>query len=243
MIYGITNSGERVLATKNTEATCPHCKINLISKCGNIKVHHWAHKDAKDCPYAGGMTKWHYDWLINFDNRLSEGWKIEYFFDSIRFDAYNPAKKQAIEFQRIIDLDYMANKINICQNTGIKLLWVINHQIFQKFIYTNKFIGEKCHTLFASRRCKRKISTLLEKYISNKHVEFLIDFKATKSLPKYSTNNFNDRFVNIHDKNSKNYKHPMTPGIYIIREMPLLKDYYYRKNCVLFLKYHTKGKA
>ena len=85
MVYGMADNGERVVARKGTNALCPHCRGPLIAKCGQILVHHWAHKEAKGCPYASGMTFWHYEWLRNFDSLKESGWEVEYFLDSIAF--------------------------------------------------------------------------------------------------------------------------------------------------------------
>jgi len=243
MLYGITNNGNRILADKNLKATCPHCKSSLVPKCGKIKIHHWAHKQAKECLYSHGMTKWHYDWLIHFNNLSSQGWEVEYFFNSVRFDVYNPITKKAIEFQRIVDIDYISQKIEICKNASIKLFWLISPLIFQSFIYTNRFIGDECDTIFASRNCKRKISVLLESYIKHECITFLIDFKKREYLPKYSTDKFPCGLSYCYSEHLGTHKHPMKQGIYIIREMPLLNDYYYRKRvdrnqCVLFLEYY-----
>lgn len=239
MLYGVMDDGTRILPKKNTKANCPHCKNVLIPKCGKIKIHHWSHKEVIGCPYSYGMTPWHYNWLTNFDGLLSHGWEIEFFFGSIRFDAYNLKTKQAIEFQRIIDIDYIDHKIKICQESGIKLFWLINPDVFKNYAYTDKFIDNQQHTLFALRACKRKITFLLEKYMNNKSVTFLIDFRKENYLPKYSAELSRGGYILFsHEDGFIRREHPMKRGIYIIHEKPILEDYQYRNNCVLFLKYH-----
>ncbi|MFA6186935.1 MAG: competence protein CoiA family protein [Phycisphaerae bacterium] len=236
MLYGIANNGSRIFADKDILATCPHCKGGLVAKCGQIKVHHWAHKQAKGCLYSHGMTKWHYDWLIHFNNHLSQGWEIEYFFNSVRFDAYNSGKKIAIEFQRIIDLDYINQKIEVCKNAGIKLYWIISPLIFQNFIYTSKFMGDDGCVIFPSKNCKLKILALLENYISNEYIKFVIDFKKNEYLPKYSTGEFNgggSYWYTIHYEMRPN---PMKQGVYLIRKMHLFNNRCYYKKCVLLLE-------
>lgn len=239
MIYGVVDSGERVLPQKNIHAYCPHCKNNLVAKCGRIKVHHWAHKEAKGCPYSYGMTYWHYKWLMNFDALNSQGWEIEYFYDSIRFDAFNPLTKQAVEFQRAVDLDYIENKIQICNDAGIKLFWLINPQLFASFVYTKRFSNSKGDIIFSLRRCSRKIILLLEEFIHHPLALFLIDFTQQKYLPHYST-----EYINVHCSMYENHKytdkekHPMTKGIYIVKDLPYTNDRYHSKDSVITLKYH-----
>ena len=238
MLKGIAGSGERILAQKNAKAVCPHCKGVLTPKCGSIKVHHWAHKEAKGCPYAYGMTKWHYDWLLDYESLSEQGWEVEYFFNSIRFDAYNPTANQAIEFQRTIDLDYISQKVEICRQAGIKLYWLINPAVFRNFAYTDTFEDDKCDILFSPRRCKRKIVILLEKYINSNGVTFLIDFRDDECLPRYDSDGFRRFSGNWHRECFKNDIHPMKPGIYTIYEMPFVGDSYLRTKCVLKLQYH-----
>jgi hypothetical protein len=239
MIYGTTDTGERVLPQKNIQAYCPHCKDILIAKCGRIKVHHWAHKEAKDCPYSYGMTYWHYKWLLDFDGLKSEGWEIEYFYDSTRFDAFNPSKRQAVEFQRIVDLDYMEHKIQICDKAGIKLFWLISPQVFQSFVHTYQFNDKLGDIIFSLRHCSRKIMLLLEEYINHPLTLFLTDFRQEDLLPNYSTDS-----VDIHCSCYSDFrytgkeKHPMKKGIYIIQDLPYVNDRYYRKDSVITLKYH-----
>lgn len=238
MLYGATKNGERTLAKKNIKATCPYCKGNLIAKCGDIIVHHWAHKEAKTCPYSQGMTQWHYKWLANYDELSSHGWQVEYLFENIRFDAYNPETKQAIEFQRMIDIDYISKKIQICQQAGIKIFWVINPKIFENFVYTNNFFSDKCNAIFASRGGKRKVAILLKKYINHKSVTFLIDFRKTEHFPKYLSDSFQDGYAYNHEEFRKGYRHPMKPGMYLVDRIPNLRAYRYRNKFILILKYH-----
>ena len=237
MLYGIADSGERIRAQKNAKAICAHCKSTLIPKCGPIKIHHWAHKEAKGCPYACGMTKWHYDWLINYQQLEKQGWEIEHIYGSIRFDAYNPNEKQAIEFQRTIDLDYISRKIEICREAGIELFWLINPAVFHSFAYAEKFEDDKCATLFSPRKCRRKVIILLEKFINTEDVTFLIDFRDYESLPRYDADCFRSLSYNYHREIMKNDIHPMQTGIYKILEMPFAGDSYLRTDCVLKLQY------
>lgn len=238
MIKGIADNGSRILASKGAKATCPQCKGGLVPKCGSIKVHHWAHKEAKGCLYSYGMTQWHYKWLNKYNGLSSDGWEIEYSFDSVYFDAFNPNEEKAIEFQRTIDIESISHKIEICKNAGITLFWLFNSKIFRNFIYTNNYEGNERHILYSRRRCNLKISNLLEKYMSHKSLEFLIDFSEGESLTKYFTDEFGSYGVCSHGPSFDEHKHPMKQGLYIIKEMPLLQNYCYYNRCVLQLTYH-----
>jgi competence protein CoiA len=90
--------------TKGTKGTCPNCGSELIAKCGNIKVHHWAHKGMRNCdPWWENETEWHRTWKNVFplswqevihtdttgerhiaDVKTDEGWVLEFQHSPIR---------------------------------------------------------------------------------------------------------------------------------------------------------------
>ncbi len=73
MKYAILN-GERIEPKKGiTDAVCPVCKENVIPKCGNIKMHHWAHKSKQNCdPWGKNETEWHRKWKDCFPEEYQE---------------------------------------------------------------------------------------------------------------------------------------------------------------------------
>ncbi len=242
MLYGITNNGERIRAHKNTRALCPHCRGPLIPKCGQVKVHHWAHKEAKGCPYASGMTHWHYEWLENFDNRATDGWEVEYFFKSIHFDAFNPEKMQAVEFQRSVDLDSVETKMSLCRSEGVRLFWLMSPRLFKNFIYTRNFKRRRGHTLFAQQARERKIDSLLDRYLDTDGVVFAIDFRQESNLPKYVSDEVRPSGWYSHDDAAAGYVKDlrMSTGIYVIRQAPHFNRRRWRKRTTLFLE-HRKS--
>jgi len=57
----------KTAATKGAKGFCPVCGSELIAKCGNIKLHHWAHKGNRICdPWWENETEWHRLWKNNF---------------------------------------------------------------------------------------------------------------------------------------------------------------------------------
>jgi len=69
MIYGLDKeTNEKILAFPENEAVCPICKSDLIPKCGEIKIWHWAHKNIDDCDtWYEPESEWHIGWknLVN----------------------------------------------------------------------------------------------------------------------------------------------------------------------------------
>ena len=43
MKFALIN-GDKAEATKGAKGFCPSCGSELIAKCGEVKVNHWAHK-------------------------------------------------------------------------------------------------------------------------------------------------------------------------------------------------------
>lgn len=64
--------GKRCKATKGAKGICPYCKSEVIAKCGEQKVAHWAHKANKECDsWHDKETEWHLMWK----NYFPESWQ------------------------------------------------------------------------------------------------------------------------------------------------------------------------
>ena len=65
--------GERIKAAKGLRAACPCCDELVIAKCGDFKVHHWAHFNRKMCdPWWETETEWHRKWKDEFPEECRE---------------------------------------------------------------------------------------------------------------------------------------------------------------------------
>lgn len=73
MIYALNLEGEKIEATPNTKAICPICKQKVISRCGEINIWHFAHKNNEDCDnWSEGETLWHREWKEQFKKEERE---------------------------------------------------------------------------------------------------------------------------------------------------------------------------
>jgi competence protein CoiA len=64
--------GERREARPGLLAECPVCGDAMTAKCGEHRVHHWAHRGARICdPWLESETEWHRAWK----NHFPKGWQ------------------------------------------------------------------------------------------------------------------------------------------------------------------------
>ncbi len=72
MKFALVN-GNKVEATKGAKGLCSFCGSELIAKCGEIKVNHWAHKGTRSCdPWWENETDWHRSWKNYFPQEWQE---------------------------------------------------------------------------------------------------------------------------------------------------------------------------
>jgi len=65
--------GEKEEAKKGATALCQFCGSELIAKCGEIKIHHWAHKSKRNCdPWWENEGEWHRAWKNEFPTEWQE---------------------------------------------------------------------------------------------------------------------------------------------------------------------------
>lgn len=73
------NNGAKLEATKGAKGICPICSSELIAKCGNLKVNHWAHKGKHNCDlWWENETEWHRNWK----NKFPIDWQEVIHFDT-----------------------------------------------------------------------------------------------------------------------------------------------------------------
>ena len=89
--------GKRAEATPKAKGICPNCQAELIAKCGQVKVWHWAHKGPPCDHWWKNETEWHRAWKGHFpvdwqevthkaesgekhiaDVKTDQGWVLEF---------------------------------------------------------------------------------------------------------------------------------------------------------------------
>jgi len=121
MKYGIVN-GKKVEATKGATGVCQRCGSVVIAKCGDIRVHHWAHKGRRHCDPWWEETEWHRSWK----NRFPDEWQevVRRAPDGEKHIAdVRTANDWVIEFQHsAIDPEERRSRNDFYG----KLVWVVN---------------------------------------------------------------------------------------------------------------------
>lgn len=60
-------NGQRSEPSPHLRASCAYCGREMVSKCGRVKMWHWAHKSRASCdPWWESETEWHRDWKNRF---------------------------------------------------------------------------------------------------------------------------------------------------------------------------------
>jgi hypothetical protein len=63
---------ERLEAQPSLAGKCPGCGAAVIAKCGEVRIHHWAHRGNRICAYWWEPeTEWHRGWK----NQYPESWQ------------------------------------------------------------------------------------------------------------------------------------------------------------------------
>lgn len=123
-----SKDGELVRATPRIfGAICPHCKKDVIPRCGSIKIWHWAHK-ADECIYnKEPETQWHLEWKYR---ALKLGLEIEKDVLGERkhiADIYNPKTNKVIEIQHSpISIDDIRDRCTYYSINDINLEWMFD---------------------------------------------------------------------------------------------------------------------
>lgn len=128
MQYALVN-GVRTEPIKGLHGVCEGCHRETISKCGNIKVHHWAHKDTKECDsWWEPETEWHREWKNHFPETFREVVFRDERTDEVHRADIHTSRGVTIEFQNSpISIDERKSREAFYE----KLIWVVNAKDFE----------------------------------------------------------------------------------------------------------------
>lgn len=164
----------RTEAIKGANGICPVCGSEVIAKCGDIKLHHWAHKVIRNCdPWWENETEWHRNWKDNF----STNWQEVVLRDSISGEKHiadvQTSYGLVIEFQHS-HLDprekssreqFYKNMIWIVDGTRLKRDYPRFINAMEHFRLTNKkgyFAVDSPHNCFPSDWINRPVPVIFD---------------------------------------------------------------------------------
>ncbi len=130
--------GLRKKASPKDTGFCPICGEEVISKCGDIKIWHWAHKKGIECDSFGEPeTKWHLEWKDNFPKecqevKITKKEESKYFGkDEIKIHRADIQTKEnlIIEFQ---NSPISSEKIQEREEFYGNMVWILNGETLGK---------------------------------------------------------------------------------------------------------------
>ncbi len=139
--------GKKTEASKGAKGVCPSCGSELIAKCGQVKVNHWAHKGTRNCdPWWENETEWHREWKGHFPTDWQE---VVHKSDTGEKHIADVKTEQGwvLEFQH----SFLNPEERLSRNTFYpKLVWVVDglrrqrdQQQFQKILEESAVINQK----------------------------------------------------------------------------------------------------
>jgi hypothetical protein len=116
---------ERIEATKGAKGKCPCCGSELIAKCGEIVIHHWAHKKKCDDHWWENETEWHRNWKNQFPKEWQE---VIHYDDSGEKHIADVKTNEdwVIEFQHSVIKPEERRSRDDFYNKNNKLIWVVD---------------------------------------------------------------------------------------------------------------------
>jgi hypothetical protein len=168
MLYANSMDNQKILATPETEATCPYCNSLVVPKCGSINTHHWSHKSLVNCdPWYKSETEWHLEWKRNFPKESTEV-LLTLLGERHIADYFNKLSRTTIEFQNSnISIEERLRREAFYPN----LIWVYN-------VNTQNIISTDTWGLYQWKYPKKSLI-----YGMNKNCRYIIDgFPDEESL-------------------------------------------------------------
>lgn len=179
MKFALIN-GEKSEAIKGSKGFCPICESELVARCGDVKIHHWAHKGNRNCdPWWENETDWHRSWKNNFPIKWQEVVHFANNGEKHIADVKTP-NGWIIEFQH----SYLNPDERRARNNFYgKLIWVVDgtrlkrdSEKFKKALNLSTQVGNIAQV----RRVRTDNCTLIRQWSGSSHVFF--DFGGMKVL-------------------------------------------------------------
>lgn len=132
-----------MLAVKGERAICPFCKGLVIAKCGEIVIHHWAHKSNIDCDtWHEPESQWHLTWKSYFPKDCVEV-TLDHSYKRHRADIYTRGwggENWVIELQNSL---ISTSDIRERESFYGRMLWIFHIPRYKRHLFVReKWKGE-----------------------------------------------------------------------------------------------------
>jgi hypothetical protein len=123
MKYALVN-GDKKEPQPGLKGICESCQSDMLSKCGRVRIPHWAHKSRISCdPWWENETEWHRVWKNHFPME----WQEKIHIDSITGEKHIADIKSdnglVIEFQHSA---IQSNEIKSREAFYKNMVWVVD---------------------------------------------------------------------------------------------------------------------
>src|SRR5687768_10707008 len=99
MKFALVN-GHKTEPQPNLQGICANCHNETLSKCGQVKIWHWAHKSKLHCDqWWENETEWHRTWKNHFPTECQENIHIDSITGEKHIADIKMANGLVIEFQ------------------------------------------------------------------------------------------------------------------------------------------------
>ncbi len=214
---------ERIEATKGAKGVCPSCGSELIARCGEIKIHHWAHKKKCNDHWWENETEWHRNWKNQFpsewqeiiqkdesgekhiaDVKTSSGWTIEFQHSAIsreerdsRDNFYNKLIWIVDGTRRKTDIKQFDNLMYDARTISNEplILRIFSGYWLERFRLNQEWGSSKSLVLFDFG--KSEVS-YRDKYSSNKDLWLIHPSKDSTYITSFSKDSFIEMMNSSH---------------------------------------------
>lgn len=185
MLLANNEFNDRIRAYKYGDGWCPVCGHKLIAKCGEIMIHHWAHKTK--CTILWNLeTEWHLSWK---DLAELNGCEIEKSFYTRVADATK--RHDIYEFQHSdIQVEELVERSEFYNQKRYVVNWIFDVSSkfnkghiefwykpeYNMYFIKTKWVNKKLHKLFKPYYIKN------EKKTRSKYGDVFLDIGIKKPL-------------------------------------------------------------
>lgn len=123
MKFALVN-GDKTEAQPGLKGSCVYCQSDTITKCGAVKIWHWAHKSKFSCdPWWENETPWHRGWKNLFPKEWQENSHTDSATGEKHIADIKTDKGFVMEFQHsAIDPNEIASREHFYKN----MVWVVD---------------------------------------------------------------------------------------------------------------------